>query len=145
MQIDSSDAKDDVATSELTESSLPMERTLRIPDLFGLLIGRRDSIEKVLHCKRSLYMGAILVFTAALAREYDAVSLLHRPWDLLGPYGASIVMATLIYAVVRMAFMMSGEEVHDGERTLFSRYLAAYWWDRTAGMDVCNPDRNHDR
>ena len=45
----------------------------------------------------------IFVFSAAFAREYDAEYILHRPWIMLVPLGASLVSSLLLWCVLWLA------------------------------------------
>lgn len=74
----------------------------RLVDVPGFLVGRRDSIQRLIHAPWTLGLGAALVATAALAREYDAVSWLHQPQDLLGPFAASLILCAILFVFIRV-------------------------------------------
>lgn len=66
-------------------------------DLPGLLVGVRPSIQRLIHARQGWLFAAVLVGTAALGREYDAVSLWHQPFDLLGSFAASLLLSSLLF------------------------------------------------
>ena len=70
--------------------------------LIRFLMGQRAAILDVAACPAALALGAVLVLSAGFAREYDGEDLLHEPWHLLIPHGASLVTAFLLYALVRL-------------------------------------------
>lgn len=70
--------------------------------LIRFLMGQRAAILDVAACPRALALGAVLVLSAGFAREYDGEDLLHEPWHLLIPHGASLVTAFLLYTLVRL-------------------------------------------
>lgn len=94
-------------------------------DLVGFLFGIRGSIERLLQARQSLVLATALVFTAALAREYDAVSLTHKPWDLLGSFGASIILCTIIYLMV-IGCLWIGWRQKPSARD-YKVFLTGYW------------------
>jgi hypothetical protein len=46
-------------------------------------------------------LGFVFVIVAGLAREYDGEDLLHQPWHLLIPLGASLATSAVLYVLVR--------------------------------------------
>ncbi|MEM6777914.1 MAG: hypothetical protein AAF670_09675 [Planctomycetota bacterium] len=98
----------------------------RLLDLPGLLIGLHGSVVRLIHGRRAIVLGAALVGTAAMAREYDAVSLRHEPLDLLAPFAASIVLSSGLF--VWFWFWMASTKIH--LRHPFRSYVVfvtAYW------------------
>ncbi len=95
-------------------------------DLVGFLLGIRGSIERLLQSRQSLALAALLVFTASLAREYDAISLAHKPWDLLGSFGASVILCTILYLMVQGSLWIAGRRemprIHH-----YKIFLTGYW------------------
>ena len=94
--------------------------------LVGFLLGHRRSIVRALGCRSALGLGLVLVLTAALAREYDTVSLLHRPGDLLGPFAASLILATVLYVWYGSAAWTMSIKVRSPGR-FYLAFLSAYW------------------
>lgn len=73
-----------------------------LTDLLGLLIGRRQSILNIAQSHSALWVGVLLVFSAAMAREYDRHWLLAEWWHLLLPFGASILLSLLQFSLFWM-------------------------------------------
>ena len=69
--------------------------------LLRFLIGDREAILRLAAWRGTLWLGAILVLAAGLAREYDQEDLLGAPWYLTIPFGASVVVAFLVFVVAR--------------------------------------------
>jgi hypothetical protein len=70
-----------------------------IRTLLRYLIGDRQAILDLAASRWTLLVGFLFVLSAALAREYDGKDLLHEPWHLLLPLGASLVASALLFAV----------------------------------------------
>ncbi|QDV40214.1 hypothetical protein Enr13x_00200 [Stieleria neptunia] len=100
---------------------------MRLIDVAGFLIGRRCSIERVIASKASLALGAALVATAALAREYDAVSFIHQPLDLLAPLAASIFVSAIVFAVVRCFHAITAIPHPGSTADDYRVFLSGYW------------------
>jgi hypothetical protein len=71
-----------------------------IRTLLRYLIGDRQAILDLAASRWTLVLGVLFVLSAALAREYDGQDLLHEPWHLLLPLGASLAASALLFAVV---------------------------------------------
>ena len=95
-------------------------------DVLGFLIGRRQSIQRLIYGQGNLWFAACLVATAALAREYDAVSLLHQPYDLLGPFAASLILATGLYLCLCVCLSLSNIKQRAWHRH-YRALLCGYW------------------
>src|SRR5262245_54359137 len=72
-----------------------------IRTLFRFLLGNRQAIREVATARSALWISLLFVLSAALAREYDGADLLHEPWHLLAPFGASVLGACLLFFLVR--------------------------------------------
>lgn len=66
-------------------------------DLFLYLIGNRGAIERVAATRGAWLIGAILVLSAGIARNYDHLDLLREPEWFIGPFAASLVSVGFIY------------------------------------------------
>lgn len=95
-------------------------------DLLGLLLGMRPSIERLIHARQGWLFAAALVATAALGREYDAVSLWHQPYDLLGSFAASTIIASVLFHWMWGAMKLSGLTLVHPERHAIV-FLTGYW------------------
>jgi hypothetical protein len=71
--------------------------------LLRYLIGDREAILAIAGNRHALWIGLLFVLSAGFAREYDGEDLLHEPWHLLLPVGASLASSfalfTLAYGV----------------------------------------------
>lgn len=95
-------------------------------DLVGFLIGRRQSIQRLIDAKHGLWLGGVLVFSAALAREYDAVSLLHRPWELLGSFAASLLLCSGLFLWVQFCLFLR-RRPSEAAGNAYASFLTGYW------------------
>lgn len=101
-------------------------------DIGKFLLGSRHAIEKLARSKRAWLLGALLVATAAFCREYDAVSLLHHPVDLLAPFGASLVLSVVLFSWLHAMPSGNRDKSRDNlDETDFAKqyvvFLTAYW------------------
>jgi hypothetical protein len=71
-----------------------------IGTLLRYLIGERTAILTLAEHPRSWLVGLIFVLSAGFAREYDQEDLLHDPWYLLLPLGASLLSSFLLFCVL---------------------------------------------
>jgi hypothetical protein len=71
---------------------------LGIRTVLRYLIGDRQAILDLAASRWTLLLGLVFVLSAALAREYDGKDLLHEPWHLLLPLGASLAASALLFA-----------------------------------------------
>ncbi len=76
---------------------------MQIGTMLRLLCGSRSSILAIASDQRALVAGFLFVCSAGLAREYDGEDLLHEPWHVLIPLGASTLAAFALWTVVRSA------------------------------------------
>jgi hypothetical protein len=96
-------------------------------DLFGVLVGRHSSIVRFTCSQHGLRIGALLVASAALAREYDAVSFLHQPLDLLAPFAASLSLATILFFPLVLFVVPRTEEAGFQFLKKYRLFLLGYW------------------
>jgi hypothetical protein len=90
------------------------------------LLGNRNAILSLAACRETLWLGMILVFSAAFAREYDGEDLLHEPWHLLLPLVASLATSFILFGLISLIAWCR----HAGLRGFWSRYrafLGLYW------------------
>src|SRR5437870_8327060 len=72
---------------------------MSIRTLLRYLIGNRQAILDIAAERRSLVLGFLFVLSAGFAREYDGADLVHEPWHLLIPVGASLATSFLLFCV----------------------------------------------
>jgi hypothetical protein len=70
-----------------------------IGTFLGYLVGRRDAILTVAACPQALWLGLVFVLSAGFAREYDGEDLLHEPWHVVLPLGASLLSSSILFLV----------------------------------------------
>lgn len=95
----------------------PPPDTMRMGDVFRFLIGDRNAILRIAATPWALLVGAVLVMSAGIARNYDHLDLLHD-WEwIYGPFAASVVTSLFVFIWVH-----SGIGLH-AVRTARSDYL----------------------
>jgi hypothetical protein len=78
-----------------TETS--SQPNMRPFDLVLYLFGYRGAIERVAAARFAWLIGALLVLTAGIARNYDHLDLLREPEWFIGPFAASMVSVGFIF------------------------------------------------
>jgi hypothetical protein len=99
---------------------------MSIATLIRYLAGNRDAILKIAATPTAIWLGAVLVFSAALAREYDGKDLIDEPWHVLVPFVASLLTSFLLFCLVYAIARLNGI----GKQPFFRSYrsfLALYW------------------
>jgi len=90
------------------------------------MFGQRQAILDAAATRGLLWLGLLFVLSAGLAREYDGEDLLHEPWHVLLPLGASIAGSILLYAVIRpVAWKHHVQEAIDWRG--YQTFLGFYW------------------
>lgn len=99
---------------------------MSVVTIFEYLAGRRGAILEVASDRRALLVGAVLVLSAALARNYDRASLVHEPWRLLGPFVASLAIGVPLFLVLYGFSRLKGMEA-PGILRAYRSFLGLYW------------------
>lgn len=97
-----------------------------IVTLLRYLIGDREAILTLAAHPRAWLVGLMFVLSAGFAREYDAEDLVHDPWYLLLPLGASLVSSFLLFCILDRAtglFRSNGPPFFAGYRA----FLGLFW------------------
>jgi hypothetical protein len=81
---------------------------MTIGTLLGYLIGSRSAILTLAGHPRTWLIGMVFVLSAGFAREYDGEDLLHEPWHLLIPFGASLGSSFVLFCVLHIPRRMAG-------------------------------------
>ena len=97
-----------------------------VKTIFAYLIGHRPAILEVASDRRALGVAALLVLSAALARNYDRVSLIDEPWRLLGPFVASLAIGGSLFLSVYGYARWKGMR-GPGIGLASLAFLALYW------------------
>src|SRR5580700_1618571 len=99
---------------------------MTIVTVLRFLIGDRKAILAIAESRSAIWIGALLVLSAGLARDFDREDLLHEPWWLLVPYAASIAASLILYAVPYMVML-----VRNATRPTFASgyrsFLSLFW------------------
>src|SRR5271165_6774891 len=75
---------------------------MTLPDLWGFLFGDADAIRRLAANPWTLVIGALLVLSAGVARNYDSHDLQREWWRLLLPFAASTLAAALLFGVAAL-------------------------------------------
>jgi hypothetical protein len=97
-----------------------------VATIFAYLAGRRQAILEIAADRSALGVGALLVLSAWLARNYDRASLIHEPWRLLGPFVASLAVSGPLFLSVYGLARWKGME-SPGIGRAYRAFLALYW------------------
>jgi hypothetical protein len=102
---------------------------MSIKTLLLFLFGHRPSIEAAYNSPNAVWVGLLFVISAGFAREYDGEDLLHEPWHVFLPLGASLVTSFLLYALLELSFRakQSHEQVALSFLARYRRFLGLYW------------------
>ncbi len=66
------------------------------------LVGNRAAIYAIASTPALLWVGLLLVISSGFAREYDGEDLLHEPWHVAIPVGASLVTSFLLFCLCEL-------------------------------------------
>ncbi|MBL8797669.1 MAG: hypothetical protein JNM56_27465 [Planctomycetia bacterium] len=90
------------------------------------LVGERQAILELAADRQAIYVGALFVLSAGLAREYDAADLLHEPWHLLLPFAASIGASFILFCVTYGSAKLKGAP-GPGFWSAYRAFLGLFW------------------
>jgi len=93
---------------------------------FRYLLGNRAAILRIAQAPNAVWIGALFVLSAGLAREYDAEDLLHEPWHLLIPFAASLVTSFVLFAVAFGLLKFKGG-IAPSFAAGYRAFLALFW------------------
>lgn len=96
-------------------------------DVFRFAFGHRAAIQRVSGSLWSLPIGALLVATAAIARNYDQVSLWHAPERFLGLYGISLLSSVYLFVVLHRSLNLRFCEDSPSMIRQYGSFLGAFW------------------
>lgn len=99
---------------------------MRIRTLVLYLIGNRQAILDLAADRSSLWIGLVFVLSASFAREYDGEDLLHEPWHLLLPVGASLAASFLLFLVVWFPLIVQ-RAPRPPFLTAYRAFLTLFW------------------
>lgn len=97
---------------------------MRVADIPLFLVGNRGAIERIAGSWWSLLVGALLVVTAGIARNYDHLDLLRNPEWVWGPFAASFISSVLVFGVVSPYLRLW--KVRE-EGTGYLSFMCIYW------------------
>lgn len=97
---------------------------MRPADLFLYLVGHRGAIERIAASRGAIWIGALLVVTAGVARNYDHLDFLRNPEWVLAPFGVSLVSAAVVFLCVNSRLDLYWAH---GRKHHFRSFLALFW------------------
>lgn len=100
------------------------QETMRPSDIFLYLIGNRAAIHRIAATPWAWLVGAVLVLTAGLARNYDHLDLLRQPSWYIGPFAASIFSTLFIFLWVTGGLKLGK---HKGSGRNLLTFLNLFW------------------
>ncbi len=89
------------------------------------LVGNKQAILQIGETRRVLWLGLLFVLSAGFAREYDGEDLLHEPWHLAIPLGASVVSSFLLYVLIW--WVADSRKAKNPFWKGYAIFLALYW------------------
>ena len=93
----------------------------KLYDPLLILTGNRGSIMRLAGSSHTLLLGAILIITAGLARNYDHLYLLKEWQWLYGPYIASVLSSLIIF------FFGCMKHIRQKAKHPYLTFLSLYW------------------
>jgi hypothetical protein len=99
---------------------------MRIGTLFRYLIGNRQAILEIASDRRALGIGFLFVLSAGFAREYDGKDLLHEPWHLFIPLGASLLNSFLLFLIPYTLLARKSKECLPF-KAAYRTFLGLFW------------------
>lgn len=86
----------------------------------------RDAILAIASDSSAPLTGAVLVLSAAVARNHARHDLLAQPWRLLTPFGASLATGAFLFLFLALRLWLHGTPLPPGAPAAWS-LLALYW------------------
>ena len=103
---------------------------IHIRTLIAFLFGDREAILAVANGRRVIWLGLLFVLSAGFAREYDVEDLVHEPWHVLLPLGASLLTSFVLFLLLTVSCLPRGPSASNSQTPLWKRYrafLGLYW------------------
>lgn len=93
---------------------------------WAYLFGNRAAINAIAATPAMLWVGLLLVISAGFAREYDGEDLLHEPWHVAIPVGASLVTSFMLFCLCELHAFCKGAPLA-GFWPRYRVFLTLYW------------------
>lgn len=106
-------------------SNLGKASQVGLTTLIRFLTGSRQGIIDIAASRQSLWLGALFVLSAGFAREYDGEDLLHEPWHVALPLGASLATSFILYQLLHLAARQNSSSPQS--LPSYRRFLSLYW------------------
>jgi hypothetical protein len=97
-----------------------MQDIVGIRTLVRYLLGDSEAIRTLASTRHTLWLGLLFVLSAGFAREYDGADLLHEPWHLFLPLGASLLSSLVLFVLISLPAALRD----DPDEPFGSRYLS---------------------
>jgi hypothetical protein len=99
---------------------------MSIGTLLRYLCGDRAAILTLAGHPRTWLIGLIFVLSAGFAREYDGEDLLHSPWYLVIPLGASVVSSLALFCMFYVPGRLARADLPPF-LTAYRAFLGLFW------------------
>jgi hypothetical protein len=99
---------------------------MRTSTLFRYLLGNREAILTIAGNRHALWIGFLFVLSAGFAREYDGEDLLHEPWHLVIPLGASLASSFALFSLAYGVTAAKGA-LWRAFFTNYASFLGLFW------------------
>lgn len=113
-------------TGGTVASQIDEVKPVTLGTLGMFLLGNRRAILALASCRETLWLGMLLVFSAAFAREYDGEDLLHEPWHLLLPLVASLATSFILFGLISLVAWCRQAGL-SGFWKRYRIFLSLYW------------------
>ncbi len=97
---------------------------MRVQDCLLYLFGNADAARRIAHSQTALLTGLLLVFTAAIARRYDALYLPASWTWWAGPIIVSVLSSLLVFIFVRRILRLRKAPSRLGQ---YATFLGLFW------------------
>ncbi len=100
---------------------------LSVRDVILFLGGQRQAIERVCGSRWALLVGALLVGTAVISRNYDNAAILYEPRRIVMPFVFSVVSSLFLFAFLYWRFRYRSVEPKPAWSWQYLSILGAFW------------------
>lgn len=97
---------------------------MTLADPFLYLVGNRQAILRLAASPGALGVGALLVLTAGIARNYDHLDLLRNPEWIIAPFLISLISCALVFLSLLFRFNL---DLKGKLFPQFTTFLALFW------------------
>lgn len=117
---------------------MPESKTIKPTDPLLFLIGNKAAIQRLAGTSWTILIGAILIITAGIARNYDHLYILGEGEWLYGPFVASLATSLIIFVISFMPFLL-----RPGSKHPYLTFLSLYWMTAPCAWLYAIPVESH--